>query len=424
MKLHNKILIGLFAGAALGVSAHFFFPGAGWLEWFNNNLMNPVGQVFLRMLLMVVVPLVFASIALGVVGLGDLRHVGRVGARTLGYFLLSTIISAILGLVLVNTLQPGAGMDPAIRQQLLDSYSSQAAGLQSGAETGFGIQTFVNIVPRNPIAAAANMDMLAVIFFALMVGAALTYIPEDKSRTFVSFLEGLNEVVIKIIDFAMALAPYGVFGLIFYTTSRFGWDILQQLGMYVVVVLVGLLLHGIVSISILVKTMGGMDPIEFWTKARASIVTAFSTSSSGATLPTNISVAEREMGVPPKVAGFVLPLGATMNMNGTALYEGVTVLFLSQVFGIELSLFQQIVVVVLSVLMAVGAAGVPGGSLPLMMVVLATVGVPPESIAIILGVDRILDMSRTVLNVSGDLSAAVYVARAERGSEQRVRTEG
>jgi DAACS family dicarboxylate/amino acid:cation (Na+ or H+) symporter len=261
------------------------------------------------------------------------------------------------------------------------------------------------------------MDMLAVIFFALMVGGALTFIPAEKSKTFVSFLEGLNEVVIKIIDFAMALAPYGVFGLIFYTTSRFGWEILQQLGMYVVVVLVGLSLHGIVTLSVFVKVLGRMNPIEFWKKARASIVTAFSTSSSGATLPTNISVAEKEMGVPPKIAGFVLPLGATMNMNGTALYEGVTVLFLSQVFGIELSLFQQVVVVILSVLMAVGAAGVPGGSLPLMMVVLATVGVPPESIAIILGVDRILDMSRTVLNVSGDLSAAVYVARAEGGGQ-------
>ncbi len=419
MKLHNKILVGLVAGAALGVAAHFFFPGAAWLDWINDNLMNPVGQVFLRMLLMVVVPLVFASIALGVVGLGDLRHVGRVGARTLGYFLLSTLISATLGLFLVNTIKPGSGMEPSIREQLLASYSSQAAGLQSGAETGFGIHTFVNIVPRNPVAAAANMDMLAVIFFALMVGAALTFIPQEKSRTFVSFLEGLNEIVIKIIDFAMALAPYGVFGLIFYTTSRFGWDILQQLGMYVVVVLVGLLLHGAVSLSILVKTLGGMNPLDFWKKARASIVTAFSTSSSGATLPTNISVAEREMGVPPKVAGFVLPLGATMNMNGTALYEGVTVLFLSQVFGIELTLLQQIVVVILSVLMAVGAAGVPGGSLPLMMVVLATVGVPPESIAIILGVDRILDMSRTVLNVSGDLSAAVYVARAEAMGERK-----
>lgn len=415
MKLHNKILLGLVLGATFGVASYYLFPGADWLIWLNDNVFNPVGQIFLRMLLMVVIPLVFASITLGVVGLGDIRHVGRVGAKTIGYFLLSTLLAAALGLVLVNVVQPGGGMDPAVRQQLFDTYRSQAEGLQSGAAQGFGVQTFVNIVPRNPVDAAARMDMLAVIFFALMVGAALTTMPAERSRTFISFLEGLNDIVIRIIDFAMALAPYGVFGLIFYTTSRFGWDLLQQLGVYVIVVIVGLALHGLGTLSLLVKVLGGMNPLVFWTKARASIVTAFSTSSSSATIPTNLSVAEREMGVPPKVAGFVIPLGATMNMNGTGLYEGVTVLFLAQVFGVELSLLQQLVVVFLSVLMAIGAAGVPGGSLPLMMVVLGTVGVPPESIAIILGVDRILDMSRTVLNVTGDLSAAVFVARTEEG---------
>jgi DAACS family dicarboxylate/amino acid:cation (Na+ or H+) symporter len=257
------------------------------------------------------------------------------------------------------------------------------------------------------------MDMLAVIFFALLFGAALTLIPKERAEPMVKVIEALGDVVIKIIDFAMKLAPYGVFGLIFVVTSRFGWDIVRQLSLYVLVVIGGLLIHAVFGLSTLVRVLGGMNPLTFWKKARASAITAFSTSSSNATLPTNIKVAEQELGISPTVAGFVLPLGATMNMNGTSLYEGVTVLFLCQVFGLDLSLGQQLVVVVLSVITAIGAAGVPGGSLPLMMVVLGAVGAPPESIAVILGVDRILDMCRTTLNVTGDLTAAVFVARSE-----------
>ena len=415
MQLHTKILLGLIMGALAGVGANMFAGGAGWVRWIGDNVANPVGQVFLRMLLMTVVPLVFASISLGVAGLGDVRKVGRVGGKTLGYFFLSTVISAVIGLTLVNLFQPGAGMSPEIRQELFDTYRSQAQGLQAGGETRFGINTFVNIVPRNPVQAAANMDMLAVIFFALLFGAALTLIRPERAKPMVQVLEALGDVVIKIIDFAMKLAPYGVFGLIFVVTSRFGWAILQQLGLYVVIVVAGLVIHATVTLSALVRIFGGLNPLVFWRKARASVITAFSTSSSNATLPTNIAVAEKEFGIPATVAGFVLPLGATMNMNGTALYEGVTVLFLAQVFGVDLSFPTQVIVVLLSVLMAIGAAGVPGGSLPLIMVVLATVGVPPESIAVILGVDRILDMCRTTLNVSGDLTAAVYIARSEGG---------
>jgi len=413
MKLHTKILLGLALGATAGVLANRFLPDAAWVAWFADNVANPVGQVFLRMLLMVVIPLVFASISLGVAGIGDLRAVGRIGGKTLGYFLASTAISAVLGLVLVNTFRPGEGMDPAMRERLFATYQSEAAGLQARAEVGFGIDTFVNMVPRNPVQAAANMDMLGVICFALLFGAALTLIPQERATPMVKVLEALGDVVIKIIDFAMTLAPYGVFGLIFVVTSRFGWDLLGQLSKYVLVVLFGLLIHASVTLSILVRVLGKMSPLRFWKAARPVIVTAFSTSSSNATLPTNIATAEQDLGIPPKIAGFVLPLGATMNMNGTALYEGVTVLFLAQVFGVDLNMGQQVVVVLLSVLMAVGAAGVPGGSLPLMMVVLATVGVPPEGIAIILGVDRILDMSRTVLNTTGDLTATVFITRSE-----------
>lgn len=413
MKLHTKIILGLVLGATAGIMANRFAGDAAWVAWVGKNIAGPVGQVFLRMLLMTVVPLVFASITLGVAGLGDIRKVGRVGARTIAYFLLSTLLSATLGLILVNVFQPGAGLDPALREQLMTTYRSQAEGMQAGGVTTFGPEMFVNIVPRNPVQAAAAMDMLGVIFFALVFGAALTMLPEEKSRPVLRVLEGVGEAVVKIIDFAMKLAPYGVFALIFVVTSRFGWELLIQLGKYVAVVLVGLFLYASVGLSTLVRVFGGLSPRVFWKKAWTSLVTAFSTSSSNATLPTNIAVAEKELKIPPKIAGFVLPLGATMNMNGTALYEGVTVLFLAQVFGIDLSIGSQIIVIVLSVITAVGAAGVPGGSLPLIMVVLATVGVPPEAIAIILGVDRILDMCRTSLNVTGDLTAAAYVARTE-----------
>src|SRR2546425_5616445 len=314
------------------------------------------------MLLMTVIPLVFTSIALGVAGIGDIRKVGRVGIRTIAYFLLSTALSAAIGLVLVNVFQPGVGLAPEVREQLMTTYRSQAQGLQAAGTTHFGIDTFVNMVPRNPIQAAAGMDLLGGIFFSLVFGAALTLLPEEKARPLVRVLDAVGEAVVKIIDLAMQLAPYGVFGLIFFTTSRFGWGLLRQLGFYVIIVLAGLLIHGAVSLSILVRVFGGLKPRVFWSRIRASIVTAFSTSSSNATLPTNIAVAEEELKIPPKIAGFVLPLGSTMCMNGTALYEGVTVLFLAQVFGVSLDLGTQVVVLVLSVITAVGAAGVPGGS--------------------------------------------------------------
>jgi len=415
VKLHNKIILALFLGAASGITANQLAAGAHWLDWFNDNVANPVGQVFLRMLIMTVIPLVFASLTLGVAGLGDIRRVGRVGAKTVAYFVGSTAIAATVGLVLVNVMRPGEGIDPVVREQLLATYRSQAEGMGANLEGKFGINTFVNIVPRNPVQAAANLDMLAIIFVALVFGTALTQLPAEKAKPMMQVLDALGEVVIKVIGFAMKLAPYGVFGLIFFTTSRFGWDLLKSLGLYVVAVLAGLLIHSVIVVSVLVRVFGGMNPLVYWKKIRASLATAFSTSSSSATLPTNLAVAEQELKIPPHIAGFVLPLGSTMCMNGTSLYEGMTVLFLAQVFGVQLSIGSQIIVIVLAVLTAVGAAGVPGGSLPLIMVVLATVGVPPEGLAIILGVDRILDMARTTVNVGSDMSAVVYVARAEGG---------
>jgi len=438
VKLHTKIIIGLLGGATVGIIANAFATGAGWVawvgipadwahdkvQWLGNNIAGPVGQIFLRMLLMTIVPLVFASLTLGVAGLGDIRKIGRVGVRTIAYFLVSTAISATIGLILVNLVRPGAGLDAGIREQLMTTYRSQAEGLQAGGGGKFGIDMFVNIVPRNPIQAAASLDMLGIIFFSLVFGAALTLLPSDKTKPMLRVLDALGDAVVKIIEFAMKLAPYGVFGLIFVVTSRFGFALLKPLGWYVAVVLLGLALHAAFSISALVRVLGGLSPWVFYSRIRASIITAFSTSSSNATLPTNITVAEQQLKIPPHIAGFVLPLGSTMCMNGTALFEGVTVLFLAQVYGVQLTLGTQVIVMVLSVITAVGAAGVPGGSLPLLMGVIAIVGVDPAAIAIIIGVDRILDMSRTTLNVIGDMSATVYVARTESDWDPKSVTAG
>ena len=279
--------------------------------------------------------------------------------------------------------------------------------------SSFGIDLLVKIVPRNPVKAAADGDMLAVIFFSLMLGVALTILSAEKAEPMVRWLESLGHVTVAIIEMVMSLAPIGVFCLIFSVTARFGYDLLLNLLMYVLTVVATLAAFEFVVYPVALKLVARRSPREFFRKAEIVLLTAFSTSSSSATLPTSMRVAREELGIPREVAGFVLPLGATLNMNGSALFEGATVLFLAQVFGVQLSLGAQLVVVVMAVITAIGAAGIPGGSIPLLMMILGMVGVPIEGIAIILGVDRLLDMCRTVLNVTGDLVTAAVVARFE-----------
>ena len=415
MKLHTKILLGLLIGAVLGIAANQTLGGDhGLVTWVNTYLAGPVGQIFLRMLFMIVIPLVFASISLGVAGLGDLRKAGRVGAKAMAYFFGSTALAATLGLVIVSIVRPGEGLDPAIRESLLQQYATDASARVQAAQTGgFGVGTLVNIVTRNPVKSAVDLDLLGIIFFALVFGAALTQISAQRAKPMIGFLEALNDVVIKIVGFAMRLAPYGVAGLIFGVTSAFGFHLLKPLAAYVIVVLGALLFHVLINITAILRFLARISPMLFFKRIWNAIVTAFSTSSSSGTLPTSIAVAEQNLGIPPQIAGFILPLGATMNMNGTALFEGITVIFLCQVFGVELSLGQMIVVMFMAVITAIGAAGVPGGSIPLLVGILTMFGVPGEGIAIILGIDRILDMSRTTVNVLGDLAAACVVGRSE-----------
>ncbi|MHB1298861.1 MAG: dicarboxylate/amino acid:cation symporter, partial [Gemmatimonadaceae bacterium] len=264
-----------------------------------------------------------------------------------------------------------------------------------------------------PVKSAADGDMLGIIFFGIMFGAALTQLKPETAKPMIDVLQALNDIVIVIVGMAMKLAPYGVAGLIFGVTSRFGFALLKPLGGYVLVVMSALILHVVINLSLILRFVVGISPLVFFSRIRSALVTAFSTSSSSATLPTALQAAEEGLGVPPRIAGFVLPLGSTMCMNGTSIFEGITVIFLCQVFGVDLSLGGMIIVITMSVITAMGAAGVPGGSIPLLVGILAMMGVPGEAIAIVLGVDRILDMSRTTVNVAGDLSATAFVAKSE-----------
>jgi DAACS family dicarboxylate/amino acid:cation (Na+ or H+) symporter len=379
-----------------------------------KNVTRPVGDVFLTLLFFAIVPLVFASLALGVTRLGGSANVGRVGAKTLGYFVVTTSCAAVIGLTLVNTVQP-ARYAREQKDGLMAQFGAEAEGkLSEAKKKEFGVQTFVNIVPANPFKAAVEKDMLAIICSGLLVGFALTRIDPHPARALTDVLEGVNRIAEVVIRWAMALAPVAVFCLIFSTTALFGYRLLVALGAFVLTVLGGLAVHQFVVLPVLVKVLGGMSPLAFFRKAQGTILTAFSTSSSTATLPVAIRCAEQELGVPREVSNFVLPLSASMNHNGTALFESVTVLFLCQEFGVDLSLPQQLVVLTLCILTATGMAGVPGGSLPLIGLILVQVNVPAGAIAIVLGVDRVLDMCRTAVNVTADLTTAVFVARSEK----------
>jgi DAACS family dicarboxylate/amino acid:cation (Na+ or H+) symporter len=415
MKLHTKILIGLAVGLIFGIGVNLTVGTENpQVEMFNDYVAVPVGQIFLRMLFMVVMPLVFASIALGVAGLGDIRKVGRIGAKAIGYFLVTTVLAATLGLLIVNLMRPWERVTPETRVALMERFSQDASSrVEAAALSDFGMATLINIVPRNPIRAAADTDMLGVIFFGLMFGAALTLIPIARAKPMMELLESLNAVVTAIIHFAMLLAPFGVAALIFTVSSRFGFDLLIAIAAFVVTVVIALLAHVFITLSAIIRFLIGMSPLKFFSRIRAALITAFSTSSSSATLPTAIDVAHEQLGVPQRIAGFVLPIGSTMCMNGTSIFEGITVIFLAEIFAVDLSLGQMAAVMVMAVITAIGAAGVPGGSIPLLVGVLTMFGVPGEGIAIVIGVDRLLDMSRTTVNVCGDLSAATWVAKSE-----------
>lgn len=422
---HWRILGGLLAGAVTGILVNLLVAGNdGAKETLNlliDTVAHPVGQVFLRMLFIVVVPLVFASLASGVASLGDLTKLGTLGGRTLAFFLVTSVAAATVGLFLLNVFRPGDGFDAGARETLMQTFATQTTELQSRSGTAVapGALGVVNqlldmFIPRNITRAIVDMQMIPLIVFSLLLGSALTKVQAERRQVMMTWLDALTESMTMIVGFAMKLAPAAVFCLIFAVTARFGLDLLQKLGFYVVLILTGYAFQLFVFYPFLLKFVAKRDPVQYLRDAMPIMITAFSLSSSNGTLPTSIRVSETALGIRPRVASFVLPLGATMNMNGTALFEGAVVLFLAQVFGVDLNIGQQVLVVALCVISAVGVSGVPAGSLPLLMIVLAQVGVPPDGIAIILGVDRILDMGRTVINVMGDVVCAGYIETVER----------
>ena len=421
--LHTKILIGLAVGVIAGVSVNRILGGDHpTVVWLVDNITQPVGQLFLRLLLMIVVPLVFSSLVVGIAGIGDIRKLGRVGLKSFGYCLVISAISVVIGLTLANTIKPGRRIAPETSAALQQRYASDAtktveAAVQARSTTPKPLMAFVEtIVPKNPFFAVSGKEdpnMLHLMFFALVVGVAITLLPVTVTEPLLRVLEGVYEITAKIIEMIMKFAPFAVACLLFNNTARFGLELLQALAWFVITVLLGLSLHMFGVYSLSVYFLSRISPLEFFRRIKTVMLTAFSTSSSNATLPTALRVSEQNLGVPQEINSFVLTVGATANQNGTALYEGITVLFLAQLAGVDLTLGQQLMVVYLAILGGIGTAGVPSGSIPFIIGVLVTIGVNPALIAIILGVDRLLDMCRTTLNVTGDITAATFVARSE-----------
>ncbi|MCC6494165.1 MAG: dicarboxylate/amino acid:cation symporter, partial [Pirellulales bacterium] len=372
--------------------------------------------------LMVVLPLVFSALVLGVLGLGDLSRLGRIGALSVLYTLVLSGCSVAIGLTLVNVIKPGKGLSREQSEALRAAYSSDAEANVAKAQQAKPIErVLLDLLPENPVQEAAGAldgtspgnGMLALMVFALIFGAALSMIDEGKRAALAKLLDAVFDVTMVIIGFAMRLAPLGVACLMFAITARMGCEILLTLLWFVLTVLLGLSLQMFVVYSAALRFIARRRPWRFFKQAQDAILTAFGTSSSNATLPTALNVAQEKLAIPEGISRFVLTVGSTANQNGTALYEGVVVLFLAQVFGVNLTLAQQFTVVLMSVLAGVGSAGIPGGSIPMIVVVLQSIGVPPTGVAIILGVDRFLDMCRTTLNVTGDLTLAACVAATE-----------
>lgn len=418
MQLYTKITLGLVLGAAVGavMNATGLAATPAWSEG-ALPFLNFVGSAFIRAITMIVIPLVAASLLVGVASLGDLSKLGRIGGKTIGYYLVTTAIAITIGLTLASLVKPGSRINPASRDALAAEFGEQAAGrVAMAAERPGTWDVLLNMIPNNPVAAAAEGNLLPLIIFVIIFGAAVTLLQPDRRDTILTFARGVNDASMVIIDWIMKLAPYAVFALIAATISRFGLDVLRSLAIYAAVVIAGLLLHAFGTYGTLVTLLARLNPLEFFRRIREVPLIAFSTSSSNATLPVTMETAEEDLGVSKGVSSFVLPLGATINMDGTALYQGVAVVFIAQVYGIALGMDEMLMIVLTATLASIGTAGVPSAGIIMLILVLQSVGLAGQAaagIALILGVDRILDMIRTAVNVTGDLSCAAFVARSE-----------
>ncbi|MGQ9671999.1 MAG: dicarboxylate/amino acid:cation symporter [Candidatus Aminicenantales bacterium] len=403
LKLHTKILIGLILGILVGL---IFGEKATVIE--------PIGKIFLRLITLIVVPLVFVSLILGTASVGDIKKVGRIGIKTLAYFIFTTVLAITIGLLVANLTKPGKGLNKATQEQLVKSYESKAQiGLERIKEKPSTEDFLINIVPSNPIQALAEGNMLQVIFLALLFGTVLTMIKKEKSERLLAFLDATNDAIIEVVHIAMKLAPLGVLALIATVVGQFGLNILVTLLKYSLAVIGGLVLYTFSFNTLAVGWLGKMNPGRFYKGIRDPMVFAFSTSSSSATLPVAMDALDH-MGIERKFSSFILPLGATINMDGTALYQGVSAVFIAQIYGLPLTLGDQLTIVLMATLASIGAAGVPTAGIVMLVMVLKQIGIPLEGLALILGVERILDMCRTTTNVIGNLAASVVIREWEK----------
>ncbi len=410
VKLHTRLVIALALGILLGVLLSPY-AGGTWIEAVNTNLLRPIGQLFLRIIFMVVVPLVVSALIIGVYELGRRRDLGGVAGRTLIFTVILSSASVAIGLVAVNLIRPGVGLGMQI-----PAGTTGVRNLEASASAATSLaDTIVELVPRNPIDAAVRAldgQMLALMVFSLIFGIALSLVDRDRSETgaFLPVLDHIFQASMRVVGFAMLLAPVAVFAIVFGTALTFGVGLLRPLFLYVFTVVAGLAAQQFIVYAFMLRTVAGRSPVAFFRACREVYLYAFSTASSNATLPLSIDTAERRLGLPPHIGRFVLTVGSTANQNGTALFEGVTVVFLAQAYGIDLTVGEQARVMLMSIVAGIGTAGVPGGSLPMVLIVAQSVGIPADGMALVLGVDRFLDMCRTVVNVSGDLVIGALVA--------------
>lgn len=416
---HTLILGALILGAVSGLAAQWLLPGGSKnevLKWFIDNVASNVGNIFLAMIFMVVVPLLFSALALGVAEIGDVAKVGRVGIKALLVTLLLSSIAVALGLAAVNLVKPGEGIPVEVRTEIIES--GKEAALKKGTVPDAPAQDppVVGTVPKNPLLEATRAlsgGLMPFMFFTLVFGLALAVVPAEKAAPVKAFLDGLFAVTLQMIEFAMKLAPIGVFCLVFQTGASLGLDIFIAVLKYALLVLAVLAIHLFGVYSIVLSVFAKRNPLVFFKQMKTVMMTAFATSSSNATLPTALKAAEEEVGLPGDISNFVLTVGATANQNGTALFEGITIIFLCQLYGVNLDLGTQAWVMLMAIIAGIGTAGVPGGAWPMIASIVKTLKVPAESIGLVLGIDRILDMSRTVLNVTGDVVIACCVAQWE-----------
>lgn len=432
-KLANRILVGLVVGLVAGVITlglgHYWPPILTVMKEVSVAVFDPVGQVFLRLLFFVIIPLVFASLAGGVLQLGNPAKLGPLAGRTFFFFFLNMSIAVGLGLLVMNVVNPGSVIDDATKQSLLANYGGDAAkhvANQQQAQSSLSLMTLVDMfMPRNLFGAFVGNsrtslgDVLPLILFAILVGAVGTSLAEERRRQLQEGLDTISHLMTGIVHIALRIAPYAVPAMIYSVVVRVGIDIVLALGVFVLSCIGVMVLHLFGVMALWLKIWTKWSPREYFSTVKEVLITAFSTSSSAATLPAALQNATERLNVSPSTAGFVLPLGTTMNMSGTALYEGCVVLFVAQVFGVDLGMGQQLTLLLLAVLSAVAVAAIPGGSLPLIAGLLATFGIDPAGIGIILGVDRILDMCRTATNVGCDLTTAVVVDSLVKKSEAK-----